>query len=205
MPQTIQGHIQPILEELDITGIITDDCSLRMIEEIEPEKFVSLVQRLGQEDTRLRFFIGDLMNQGFNLYGEEAFQLFGKSEWEEGTLKNYGRIAKGIPAVLRRADVEWSHYAEIYSIKDRDLQEKLIEECAQGNMTVKDLREYKGNEGDGDSPIKGVSYNFVIEPETNEAAYKGHIEDMPGVYGKGESVGECAIDLAWELKKVLDA
>lgn len=64
--------------------------------------------------TMRNFFIGDALNQGHDIFGEEAYCVYGYDlcSLSEGTVNNLRYVARAVPPSVRKLMVHWStHFA----------------------------------------------------------------------------------------------
>jgi hypothetical protein len=107
------------------------------------DDWLELCSRLNQSITSYQFWLGDAINHGEDIYGEEHFQLFDHIEAEEGTLRNYAWVTRQIPPSMRREGVTWTHHRELASVKDLDLQLELLDRIETEGMTTRQVQEAK--------------------------------------------------------------
>jgi hypothetical protein len=126
----------------DLPGVFTD-VSLQLPEYIHLDEWVELVRRLVRREDSIRWWIGDALNHGEFAFGEEYYQVFDGTDFEEGTLNNYKYVAGRIPELMRDPEVNWTIYRELASIIDTDLQLSLLSEAKLDRLTARDIAKRK--------------------------------------------------------------
>jgi hypothetical protein len=117
--------------------------SLELPTDLPIDDWLELCERLNQSITNYQFWLGDAINHGEAIYGDEYYQLFDHIEAEEGTLRNYAYVARQILPSMRREGIDWTHYREIAPIKDTYLQLELLDRIETEGMTTRQVAEAK--------------------------------------------------------------
>lgn len=96
----------------------------------------------GEDWVKLRFQIGDLLNQGEALFNEEYAQaLGGDIGFDAKTVGNWAHVAKVIPEANRSVHVDWSHYVEVANAKlPAEKQLEVLKEAEETNATVNETK-----------------------------------------------------------------
>ena len=104
------------------------------------EVWGGLVERLQRQSKVLEWAIADAINFGEQAFGEDHAQWVDESGLSKRTLQNIARIGREIPQSRRRADVSFSHHAEVITLPVPD-QERLLDRAEGQGWTRYDLRD----------------------------------------------------------------
>jgi hypothetical protein len=99
-----------------------------------------LTVRLIVQHKRLEWAIADAVNFGRDAYGDLYAQWVQETGLAKRTLTNYARIGQLMEPARRRADVSFSHHAEVVTLPVPD-QEKLLDRAEAAGMSRYDLRD----------------------------------------------------------------
>jgi hypothetical protein len=133
----------------DLPGEYTN-LSLTLPTVMSIDDWLELCKRLERLSVSSRFWLGDALLQGEDLFDEEHYQVYDELEAQEGTLKNYAWVAEQVPPPIRKDDVEWAEYKEIAAIKDSDLQMSLIDRISGGErLGKKKIQEIRSESEEG--------------------------------------------------------
>lgn len=168
-----------VLEGLEAAALVTEDAMAQLDVLIQPSEapFVRetrtglafewdtplpvwsvLTVRLLVQYKRLEWAIADAINFGRDAYGDLYAQWVQETGLAKRTLTNYARIGQAIEPARRRADVSFSHHAEVVTLPVPD-QERLLDAAVASGMSRYDLRDaVRARKGE----IAGTS---VAEPE----------------------------------------
>ena len=129
------------------------------------EDFEQLCWMLGRFHEAVRFAIGDALNVGPELYGDECYQAFEVMNLSEDARMEYGRVARQVPYSVRRKGLSWSHHRAVASLKittasgevvpDRKAQKEWLKRAADENMSHHVLREELRDSGISGVPSAG--------------------------------------------------
>lgn len=85
--------------------------------------------------------MGDLWNYCRDRFGEDAFQITDQLDYERGTLYQWGRVAREIPARTRvQIPLDYSYYREVSGCNTQEERESWLKLAAAEHFTVKDLQ-----------------------------------------------------------------
>ena len=84
------------------------------------------------------WWIGDMINRGEDLFGEEFGEVCGQTLSTE-MVSRYASVARRVPPRNRRPALSWSAHAAVARLP-HDLQRKLLAEAEQKGYTSDDLR-----------------------------------------------------------------
>lgn len=108
--------------------------------EMPIEVWGELVTRLQRQQKLIDWALADAINFGEQAYGEDYAQWIDETGLSKRTLQNIARIGRAIPAARRRAEVSFSHHAEVITLPVAD-QERLLDAAERAGMTRYDLRD----------------------------------------------------------------
>ena len=103
------------------------------------EVWGALVERLQRQAKVIEWALADALIFG-ERYGEDYAQWVEETGLKKRTLQNIARIGREIPPARRRADVSFSHHAEVITLPLRD-QETLLDRAESAGMTRYELRD----------------------------------------------------------------
>jgi hypothetical protein len=104
------------------------------------EVWAPLVVRLIVQSKRLEFALADAINFGELAYADVYDQWVTETGLNKRTLQNYARIGRLVEPARRRANVSFSHHAEVAALPAPD-QEALLDAAERAGMTRYDLRD----------------------------------------------------------------
>jgi len=111
--------------------------------DLDVDVWFEICSRLTQLTTSSRFWLGDALNHGEKIYGDEYFQVFDHIEAEVGRLRDYAYVARQIPPSMREEGVYWTHYRELASVKDTELQLDLLAKAKSGELDSRGIAREK--------------------------------------------------------------
>ena len=104
------------------------------------ELWAALVTRLQRQSKVIEWALADAINFGDQAFGEMHAQWVDETGLAKRTLQNIARIGREIPPARRRADVSFSHHAEVITLPISE-QEALLDRAESAGMTRYDLRD----------------------------------------------------------------
>ena len=110
------------------------------------EDFCDLCWMLGRFHEAVRFAIGDALNSGPELYGEQAYQAFEQLQLSEAGMMEYARVARQVPFSRRRKGLSWSHHRAVASLEPPE-QKEWLRRAADENLSHHALRDALRAEG----------------------------------------------------------
>lgn len=113
---------------------------LRFAMDTPVEVWGELVTRLQRQQKLIEWALADAINFGEQAYSEDHAQWVDETGLSKRTLQNIARIGREIPPARRRADVSFSHHAEVITLPVPD-QERLLDRAEHAGMTRYDLRD----------------------------------------------------------------
>lgn len=104
------------------------------------EVWAPLTVRLIVQSKRIEFALADAINFGELAYGDLYSQWVEETGLAKRTLQNIARVGRLIEPARRRADLSFSHHAEVASLP-ADEQNRLLEAAERAGMTRYELRD----------------------------------------------------------------
>ncbi len=104
------------------------------------ELWGALVERLQRQQKLIEWALADAINFGEQAYGEDYAQWVDETGLSKRTLQNIARIGRAIEPARRRAEVSFSHHAEVVSLPVPE-QERLLDAAEAAGMTRYELRD----------------------------------------------------------------
>jgi hypothetical protein len=106
---------------------------------MDERRWMECGKHIGRAGNGTNWWIGDWLRYGNARYGERYRLAARVTGYDEQTLMNYAYVAAHIPVSRRRADVSWSHHAEIAKL-GAAAQETWLDRVVTDRLSVKDLR-----------------------------------------------------------------
>lgn len=107
-----------------------------------PEQFDHYCNRLTQAGNAYRFALGDMvaLARSKKWLGRDAFkQLQTKSEYSVRSLQQFAKVSKAFPPEARTNELDFSHYAAVASLPEKE-RGLLLKEAGEKGLSVRDLR-----------------------------------------------------------------
>lgn len=132
---------QPALVLASEQAYITETATgLSFSSAIPIEIWGEFVTRLQRQQKLIDWALADAINFGEQAFGEDHAQWVDETGLSKRTLQNIARIGREIPPARRRADVSFSHHAEVITLPVPD-QERLLDRAEHAGMTRYELRD----------------------------------------------------------------
>jgi hypothetical protein len=109
-------------------------------EKLPFETWLELGKKLRKVHYWVQFAIGDWLNYGEKMYGQECWQAVDQFDYEYEYLRNLKSIAAKIPQSRRRGSLRFSHHQEVASLSE-EKQDYWLRTAEEERLTVKQLRE----------------------------------------------------------------
>jgi hypothetical protein len=103
-------------------------------------RWVACGKRLVQVRSASSWWIGDWMRYGNAQYGEKYGAASLATGYDRQTLMNLAYVASRFPVERRRANVSWSHHAELAALPEAE-QEAWLDRIERDRLSVRSLRE----------------------------------------------------------------
>jgi hypothetical protein len=103
-------------------------------------RWVACGKRLVQVRSASSWWIGDWMRYGNAQYGEKYGAASLATGYDRQTLMNLAYVASRFPVDRRRANVSWSHHAELAAMPEAE-QEAWLDRIERDRLSVRSLRE----------------------------------------------------------------
>jgi len=103
------------------------------------QRWIEFGKRIGRAGNITSWWIGDWLRYGSRRFGEKYSLAARVTGYDVQTLMNYAYVAEHVPICDRRADVSWSHHAELAKL-DPNARAEWLERTVSDRLSVKDLR-----------------------------------------------------------------
>jgi len=103
------------------------------------EEMGQATERAVRVHTASAFWLGDILNLGESLFGEEASQFIDHEDMPEATVRNLTWVAKQVPPSNRQIAPTWSHCQAVAALKP-DTQKEWLEKARQEDWSVAKLK-----------------------------------------------------------------
>lgn len=114
------------------------------------EDWLEFGNKLWTVHNAIQWAIGDWVEYGKTHYGEKYSQALDITRYTEGTLYNFGYVARNIETSRRRENLSWTHHAAVASLEP-DAQDTLLDIAESQQMGRDELRDevkrYKSPDG----------------------------------------------------------
>lgn len=87
-----------------------------------------------------QWWVGDWLKFGEDHFGERYAQAMDATGHSYESIQRYARVAKRVAPEVRRADLPWSHHAEVASVEP-EAQRTWLAKAAKQGWSKQDLRE----------------------------------------------------------------
>jgi hypothetical protein len=109
------------------------------IPDMEERRWLEYGKRIGRAGNGTSWWIGDWLRYGSRRFGEKYALAARVTGYDVQTLMNYAYVSEHVPISDRRADVSWSHHAELAKL-DPHVRAEWLERTTRDRLSVKDLR-----------------------------------------------------------------
>jgi hypothetical protein len=109
-------------------------------EPLHVRRWVACGKRLVAVRSASSWWIGDWMRYGNAHYGEKYGAASLATGYDRQTLMNLAYVASRFPVERRRANVSWSHHAELAALTEAE-QEAWLDRIERDRLSVRSLRE----------------------------------------------------------------
>lgn len=106
---------------------------------MDRERWIAYGKELGRAGNGSKWWLGDWLRYGNVKYGERYSLASAITGYDEQTLMNYAYVARRLAPLDRRADLSWSHHAEVAKLP-RGQQTTLLDRAVGERLSVKALR-----------------------------------------------------------------
>lgn len=132
--------------ELDLGPVRLSATSVNFLSRPTLEEWGNVMEFVERADNAVQWWVGDLINAGENMFGEEASQWFSDATW-----RRWAWVCEKVQPALRRADLSFTHHEVIARLEPRE-QKHWLAQAAQHGWSVSELRkQLKGEEPPDDS------------------------------------------------------
>lgn len=146
--------------ELERSGALTP-VALSLPADVTFDQYEAVGRMLGRIDTATKWWIGDWLLTGEQLFGEQAYQAIEAltPNISEDTRMRYINVAQRVPPERRRPELSWSHHKAIAALPPGE-QEDYLERASSEHWSAKELGEEVRNR-DGVEP-RDVDSSAVV-------------------------------------------
>ena len=106
---------------------------------MDRRRWIEYGRRLGRAGNSSGWWIGDWIRFGSARYGEKYALASRVTGYDRQTLMNFAYVASRIQPYERRADVSWSHHAELANL-DEPARAGWLARIVSDRLSVRDLR-----------------------------------------------------------------
>jgi len=128
-------------DEHDVGGrdIRVSVVAWKAVTALGPARWMEHGKRLGRLGTGANWWVGDWLRYGNQRFGDRYKLASRLTGYDVQTLMNYAYVASRFDPARRRADVSWSHHAELAAF-DADNQRLWLDRVAVDGLSLRDLR-----------------------------------------------------------------
>jgi hypothetical protein len=130
------------------------------------EEYEALGAMLGHAERAVIWLIGDYLNLGEKLYGDDFYQAAEAIGLRPQTMTNRRSICSRIPLSRRMPGVDFSHHAEVAYLSPEE-QQKWLKRAKEEGWSVRQLRDEIRGDGN-DLPLS-------VEPEMCQCPTCGNL------------------------------
>lgn len=160
-----------LLRDLEESGALTETALVLTDPEMPYDRFEALGHFLGRMNRSCSFWIGDWLNFGERVFGEEMAQAAEATRLAPQTLANRMSVCRHIPPERRRASLAFGVHAEVAYLEPGE-RDQWLDRAEQGQWTRAKLREEmralrEGQSGPVDDLVEtgtAVNGGFLGEP-----------------------------------------
>jgi hypothetical protein len=95
---------------LDLPGVKLSSTELELEEDLTLEEFERLLGLLEHFDNSSPWWVGDLLLEGEERYGDRVFQLLDDVPWRHATRQRRLRVSMRVAPSVREEGLSWSHH-----------------------------------------------------------------------------------------------
>jgi hypothetical protein len=148
-----------LLGELEQAGVALTETSLDLQAVVDFKSYERLCEFLGSLGRSYCWWVGDLINWGERLFGEDAVQAIDSLGLHPGTCINYAYTCQKIARNRRRPDLSFAHHRVVTALPP-DAQTAWLEKAAVSRWTRAQLSEALEEERALSEPV----LDSVVEP-----------------------------------------
>lgn len=127
------------------------------------EEWEATLYRLLHVRDHMQFLIGDCLNAGDELFGEDAAQALDPERYDYGKLRNWKWVSACVKNATRVASLSWSHHRLVAKFSD-EAQRHLLAQAIEYNLNKEDFASHINDF----FLIAGGKAPRTIEPEQEE-------------------------------------
>lgn len=138
-----------------IPGTVTPT-SLTLTGQLPFKRYLETAALLGKIGHGVQWWLGDLLNQGSQLFGEKYAQAEAETGFDPGTLANIASVCDRVAAERRRVRLSFAHHVEVAKLAPAE-QSKWLEKAEKMGWTRAELRrQLKGTTTSGNGEDDGA-------------------------------------------------
>jgi hypothetical protein len=126
-----------------VPGRVTET-SLELPHDLSLDDWAATGKLLGRVDKAARWWIGTWINYGADHFGEKHAQFVDACGYAPHTLTNLARVAREVPVLERRPELEWSHHEAVVGLGPED-RVRILDQAVRGEggfpLTVSKVRD----------------------------------------------------------------
>ena len=104
------------------------------------KKGQSLTHVVSVWNNHLRWWIGDWLVYGEQMFPDRYTQACDASLYDVGSLRNASWVCRNVPPENRRNELSFEHHAQVASIKNSEEQRRWLQLAVEENLNVRELR-----------------------------------------------------------------
>ena len=198
---------------------VRTDVSLKITRKVKFEEWQSEFDKLDKTRKGHQWWIGDHLNEGERLFGDECLQVIDPDEEAERaednpseTYQTYMRVACRIPERRRLREVSWSHHQTVAYLESDEEQDYWLARARDERISVHKLRKLiKGDEISETEVDPDPDLYVLQDPEvrqylmTDIERQKVQLAEVPESAGFLRDMVHGRIDaIEWQLNRTVD-
>lgn len=132
-------HLERRSADLGISGVTIDALGLVISEQIEFCDWEQIGANLGALRDLTAWSLGDWLNAGEALFGEDHVQGAAATGRSITTLLEHARVARKVPRARRRPELSFTHH-QVVAAKPPAEQDELLDRASSNGWSVEQLR-----------------------------------------------------------------
>lgn len=97
---------------------------------------------VGKLGDMTQFWVGDLIVEGENLYGEDVYGLLKELDLPDGAQQDWSRVARNVTPGERRPELRWTHHRSVAGVKDPAERSRLLAHAVDEGLSSYEFKEY---------------------------------------------------------------
>jgi hypothetical protein len=175
----VPGDVEQARSALQEAGAVLNETSLRLPEGLDWSTYERLGQFLGQLGQSYCWWVGDFLNYGEEVFGDDFYQIEDSINLHPQTQANYKSIAKHIPRSRRRGPLKFSTHAEVAYLEPKE-REHWLDEAVRNRWTRQQLRDARADAKAGRDTKSGPVGDLAVSSKSGEAMRNTPTGCLPG-------------------------